>query len=144
MCSPTGTTRLITSRNMRWRDVWQCGGEGKCMLCLVGKPEGKRSFGRPGRRWKKTLKWVVSHWDGVSWTGFIWLWIAMSGWSLWKHGWSSGFQKARGISGVTWLTLTVVYVGKNRPSFAYWPVTDVFELKIIWAEVQYWFLRVGK
>jgi hypothetical protein len=58
MCSPTGIARLITSRNMRWLDVWHCGGEEKCMLCLVGKPEGKRSLGRRGRRWKKTLKWV--------------------------------------------------------------------------------------
>jgi len=50
--------------------------------CFVGKTEGKRSFGRPGRRWKKTLKLVVRHWDGVSWTGFICLGIAMSDWPL--------------------------------------------------------------
>ena len=55
---------------------------GRVGACFVGKTEGKRSFGRLGRRWKKTLKLVVRHWDGVSWTGFICLGIAMSGWPL--------------------------------------------------------------
>jgi hypothetical protein len=38
---------------------------------LVGKPEGKRSFGRTRRRWQGS-KWR-------EWTGLIWLRIQTSG-----------------------------------------------------------------
>jgi hypothetical protein len=39
---------------------------------LVGKPEGKRSIGRPTCRWVIILKWILERWDGVVWTGLIW------------------------------------------------------------------------
>jgi hypothetical protein len=26
---------------------------------LVGKPKGKRQFGRPSRRWEDTLEWIL-------------------------------------------------------------------------------------
>jgi hypothetical protein len=37
-----------------------------CML-LVGKPEGKRPLGRPGRKWVDNIKMVLREigWDGV-------------------------------------------------------------------------------
>ena len=31
---------------------------------LVGKPEGERPFGRPGRRWEDIKKWAG---EGVDW-----------------------------------------------------------------------------
>jgi len=31
---------------------------------LVGKPEGKRPLGRPGRRWEIILKWIFGKWEG--------------------------------------------------------------------------------
>jgi len=36
---------------------------------LVGKPEGKRPLGRPGRRWKIILRWIFRKWDfgGMDW-----------------------------------------------------------------------------
>jgi hypothetical protein len=36
---------------------------------LVGKPEGKRSLGRPRRRWMDTIKMDLREigWDGVDW-----------------------------------------------------------------------------
>jgi hypothetical protein len=37
---------------------------------LVGKPEGKRPLGRPRRRW---VGWILWRWDGVMWTGLVWL-----------------------------------------------------------------------
>jgi hypothetical protein len=37
---------------------------------LVGKPEGKRSLGRPRRRWDRIiLRWIFREWDvgGMDW-----------------------------------------------------------------------------
>jgi hypothetical protein len=42
---------------------------------LVGKPEGKRPLGRPRRRWVIILGCILERWDGVLWTGLVWLWI---------------------------------------------------------------------
>jgi hypothetical protein len=44
--------RHIKSRRMRWAGhVARMGEETKLYKVLVGKPEGKRLFGRPRRRW---------------------------------------------------------------------------------------------
>ena len=45
-------TGLIKSRRMRWAGhVARMGEERRAYRVLVGKPEGKRSLGRPRRRW---------------------------------------------------------------------------------------------
>jgi hypothetical protein len=48
---------------------------------LVGKPEGKRPPGRPRRRWLDNIKGDPREirWDGMGWTGLIWLRIGTSG-----------------------------------------------------------------
>jgi hypothetical protein len=46
---------------------------------LVGKPEGKRSLGKPRQRWVDNLRWILEREDGVVWTGLVWLWIGTSG-----------------------------------------------------------------
>ena len=33
------------------------------------KPEEKKPFGRPRRRWGIILKWIFEKWDGEVWTG---------------------------------------------------------------------------
>ena len=55
-CSPD-IIRVIKSRRMRWmRHVARLGERrGLCMI-LDGKPEGKRQFGRPRRRWGDNIK----------------------------------------------------------------------------------------
>ena len=40
---------------------------------LVGKPEGKRPFGRPRRRRRIILRWIFRKWEGVVGTGWSWL-----------------------------------------------------------------------
>jgi hypothetical protein len=47
-------------------------GEGRdaCRL-LMGKPEGKKPLGRPGRRWEHKMY-------GVAWSGLNWLTIRAS------------------------------------------------------------------
>jgi hypothetical protein len=49
-------------------------------ILLVGKPEGKRPIGRPRRRWVDIIfGWIVERWDGVMWTGLVWLRIGTGG-----------------------------------------------------------------
>jgi hypothetical protein len=47
----------------------------------VGKPEGRRPLGRPGRKWVDNIKMDLREigWDGVDWIGWIWLRIGTSG-----------------------------------------------------------------
>jgi hypothetical protein len=42
---------------------------------LVGKPEGKKPLGTPRRRWVDNIKIDLREieWDGMVWTGSIWL-----------------------------------------------------------------------
>jgi hypothetical protein len=54
--SPT-IFRVIKSRRMRLTGHVACMGEGRDVYrVLVGKPEEKRPFGRPRRRWKYNIK----------------------------------------------------------------------------------------
>jgi hypothetical protein len=46
---------------------------------LVGKPEGKRTFARPGVDGKIIFKWILEKYGGVVWTGFFWLGIDIIG-----------------------------------------------------------------
>ena len=49
-CSPN-IVRVIKSRRMRWAGHVACMGEERAVYrVLVGKPEGRRPMGRPGRR----------------------------------------------------------------------------------------------
>jgi hypothetical protein len=45
---------------------------------LVGKPEGKRSLGRQDVGGWTILKWILERYDGMVWTGSIWLRIGIS------------------------------------------------------------------
>jgi hypothetical protein len=62
--------RQIKSRRMRWAGHVARMGEGRNLYrVLFGKPEGKRSLGRPRRRWEDRIK--IDHreigWGGVEW-----------------------------------------------------------------------------
>jgi hypothetical protein len=54
------------------------GEKGIAYRLLVGKPEGKRPLGRPRRRWVDNIR-ILERWDGVIWTGLIWLRIGTGG-----------------------------------------------------------------
>ena len=55
-CSPN-IVRVLKSRRMRWAGhVARMGEERGVYRVLVGKPEGKRPLGRPGRRWVDNIK----------------------------------------------------------------------------------------
>jgi hypothetical protein len=49
----------------------------------VGKPEGKIQLGRPRHRWVD--KWMLERYDGMVWSGLIWLRIGASGRLLWTR-----------------------------------------------------------
>jgi hypothetical protein len=46
---------------------------------LVGKPEGKRSLGRPRLRWEDNIKMKLQGVGGRTWTGLMWLRIVSGG-----------------------------------------------------------------
>jgi hypothetical protein len=46
---------------------------------LVGKPEGKRTLGRPRRRWDDNIRWIFRKWDVGVRTGSSWLRIGTGG-----------------------------------------------------------------
>jgi hypothetical protein len=46
---------------------------------LVGKTGGKRPLGSPRRRWMDNIRMNLERWDGVMWTGLVWLRIGTGG-----------------------------------------------------------------
>ena len=57
MYSSPNIFRVIKSRRMRWvGHVTRMGERSGVYRVLVGKPEGKRPFGRPRRRWEDNNK----------------------------------------------------------------------------------------
>jgi hypothetical protein len=46
---------------------------------LVEKPEGRRPQGRPRRGGWTILKWIIERYDGMVWTGSIWLRVETGG-----------------------------------------------------------------
>jgi hypothetical protein len=61
---------MIKSRRMRRAGhVARMGEKRNAYRILVGNPEGKRSLGRPRRRWVDTIKIDLREigWEGVDW-----------------------------------------------------------------------------
>jgi hypothetical protein len=61
--------RMIKPRRTRWtRHVGLMGEERNAYRLLVGKPEGKRSLGRPKHRWMYNNKMYILEvgWGGVN------------------------------------------------------------------------------
>ena len=81
--SSHNTGRVIKTRRMRWaRHVGRMR-ERSVYRVLVWKPEGKRSLGRPKRRWEDNIKMIFRNWDVGVWTGSSWLRIWTGGGLLW-------------------------------------------------------------
>jgi hypothetical protein len=60
--------KIIRSRRMRWAwHVARMGEKLNAYRIFVGKPEGKRTLGRPRRRWVGNIKMDLSEtgWDGM-------------------------------------------------------------------------------
>jgi hypothetical protein len=71
--SPT-IIRVIKSRRMKWAGHVACMGEGRCAYrVLVGRPEGRRPFGRPMLRWEDNIKMNLQE---VEWGGMDWIALA--------------------------------------------------------------------
>jgi hypothetical protein len=76
--------QVVKSRRMRWaRHVARIGEERGTQRLLVGKPEGKRPWGSPRRRWEENIKmdlqevgvgredWVESAQDRDRWRALV-------------------------------------------------------------------------
>jgi hypothetical protein len=82
--SSPNIVKVIKSRRMRWAGHMACMGEGRGVYrVLVGKPDGRRPFGRPRRRWEDNIKidlreigidganWIRLAQDRVKWRAFV-------------------------------------------------------------------------
>jgi hypothetical protein len=62
--------RVIKSRRMKWAGHVACMGEGRSAYrILVGRPEGRRTLGRPRRRRDDNIKMDLQEvgWGGMDW-----------------------------------------------------------------------------
>jgi hypothetical protein len=83
--------RIIKSRRMRWAGHAARIGENRNVYrLLVGKPEGKRPLGRPGRRWIDNIKMDllevglrVVDWIGLAQDRYRWRALVNSVMNLW-------------------------------------------------------------
>jgi hypothetical protein len=72
--------RITKSRRMRWAGhVARMEEKRNANRLLVGKREGKILIGRPRRRWVDNIRMDLERWDGVMWTGLVWLRIGTGG-----------------------------------------------------------------
>jgi hypothetical protein len=72
--------RIIKSRRMGWAGhVTRMGDIRNLYNVLVGKPEVRRSLGRPKRRWKNNITMDLSEMVGKVLSDCIWLRIGASG-----------------------------------------------------------------
>ena len=75
---------VVKSRRIRWAGHVTRMGEGRGVhRVLVGKPEGKRSLGRPRLNGRIVLRWIFRKLEGVVGTGWSWLRIGTGGGHLW-------------------------------------------------------------
>jgi hypothetical protein len=73
---------MIKSRRIRWAGHAARMGETRnAYRILVGKPEGERPLGRPGRRWVDNIKMDLR---GIGWDG-----VDLKCWEVleWPHNW---------------------------------------------------------
>jgi hypothetical protein len=76
---PPNIIRVI-SRRMRWtKHAARMGERRGVYRILVGIPEGRRSLGRPRRRWEDNINIYLQEVGWGAWTGLIWLNIGTGG-----------------------------------------------------------------
>ena len=76
--------RVVKSRRMRWVGHVARTGEGRDVYrVLVGKPEGKDHWGDPELDGIIILRWIFRKWEGIVWTGWIWLRMGTGRGHLW-------------------------------------------------------------
>jgi hypothetical protein len=72
LLSSPSIIRIIKSRRMRWAGhVARMGENRNAYRLLVGKPEGKKSLGRPRHRWVDNIRMDLLdiRWGDVDWIG---------------------------------------------------------------------------
>jgi hypothetical protein len=66
--------RVTKSRRMRWVGHVACMEEKRgAYRILVGRPEGRRTLGRPRCRWEENIKMDLQDVEWGAWTGLSWL-----------------------------------------------------------------------
>ena len=71
---------MIKSRRMRWAGhVARMGDKRGAYMVLMGKPEEKRTLGRPRCRWEDDIKIDIQELGCGAWNGLIWLGMGTGG-----------------------------------------------------------------
>jgi hypothetical protein len=71
--SSSNIIRVIKSRRMKWAGhMARMGNRSGAYTVLEGRPDGKRPFGRPRRRWENHIKMYLQE---VGWGSMDWLWL---------------------------------------------------------------------
>jgi hypothetical protein len=75
--------RAVKPRRLKWTGhVARMGERRSAYRVLMGKPERKRSLGRPRSKWEDTIKMDLKQLGWGSWTESTWLRTETSGWLL--------------------------------------------------------------
>jgi len=74
LCSSPSTIRVIKYRRIRW--------PGHVARMGTGNVSERVQMGDLGIGGWVILKCIIKKWDGVAWTGLIWLGIETGGWRL--------------------------------------------------------------
>jgi hypothetical protein len=77
-CNPSPYIVPMNKSRMIWAGHVARGGRGVYTV-LVGKPESKRSNGRPRRRWEDNIKMDLQEVGYRAWTELSWLRIGTGG-----------------------------------------------------------------
>jgi hypothetical protein len=81
--SSPNIVQVIKSRRMRWAGhVARMGERRGVYRVLVGKPDGKRTLGRPRHRWEDNNKMDLQE---VGWGGMDWIELAQDGDRFWAR-----------------------------------------------------------
>ncbi|KAJ4435802.1 hypothetical protein ANN_18421 [Periplaneta americana] len=96
--------RNIKSRGLRWAGhVARMGESRNAYSVLVGRPEGKRSLGRPRRRWEDNIKMDLME---VGYDDTDWINLAQD-----REQWRAYERAAMNLTG----SLKAIFLGKDRP-----------------------------
>ena len=77
LCAPNQSHSVIKPKTVRWAGhVSRKGNRRGAYRVLVGRPEARKPFGKPGLRWDNNIKMYLQE---VGWRGVNWIALAEDG-----------------------------------------------------------------
>jgi hypothetical protein len=95
--SPPSIIRIIMWRRMRWAGhVARMGRRWTLIGYLWESQRERENYEDQDVGWLIILGWILERWDGVMWTGLVWLRLGTGGELLWIRYWTFGFHEMLG------------------------------------------------